>query len=116
MEELTVFMQTYGWQLALIALIGIVILGVLKYANVFSGIDNRKPVYFCISVGISAIGAGVYLIITGAFNVSYLVTVTVAIYGLNQTMYAVYETTTLRDLLKKVFEFLKNKKKKANDE
>lgn len=114
MEAMTIFFQTYGWQLAVIALVGIVLLGVLKYANVFSKIDKdkRKPLYFGISVGFSAGAAAVYLLIVGQFEVNFYIAVTAAIYGLNQTFYAIYETTTLRDLLAKLLKAIAAKIKK----
>ena len=115
MNELIVFLGVYGWQLALIALIGIILLGVLKYANVFSKVDKdkRKPIYFAITVGFSIIATVVYLLIIGQFEINYLITVSTAIYALNQTMYAIYETNTLRDLLSIVFDFI-SVKLKAN--
>lgn len=117
MEELMIFLSTYGWQLALIALIGIVILGVLKYTNAFVKIekDKRKPIYFAISVGFSLIATIIYLLIIKEFTIEYIVTVATAIYALNQTFYAIYETTTLRDLICKLLDIIKerieNKKK-----
>lgn len=41
MEEFLTFFSTYGWQLALIALAGIIILGILKYCNVFKKFDEK---------------------------------------------------------------------------
>lgn len=108
MEELVIFLTTYGWQLALIALIGVVLLGVLKYANLFSKLtkEQRKLVYFAISAGFSIAAAGVYLAIVGSFTVDYFAAVATAIYALNQTMYAVYDTTPLHTLLSKVLDAL----------
>lgn len=106
MEQLAMFYAQYGWQLTIIALLGIIILGVLKYANVFKNIDkeNRKPVYLAISLGFSVVASIVYLLIVDRFSVEYILTVTPALFALNQGMYAIYENTKLRDLLKKVFE------------
>ncbi|EOZ2853466.1 hypothetical protein ACQQ4G_003150 [Listeria monocytogenes] len=111
MNEMMIFFQSYGWQLALIAFLGIVILGVLKYANAFSKVEKekRKPIYFAISMGFSLIATIVYLLIIKQFDFSYVIGVTIAIYGLNQTMYAIYETTKLRDLLCKIFTYVSKK-------
>ena len=111
MEEMFVFLENYGWQLALIALVGIIILGVLKYANAFAKVEKekRKPIYFAISVGFSLIATIVYLLIIGQFDVNHVIAVTAAIYALNQTMYAIYEQTTLRDLVCKLLTFVKAK-------
>lgn len=111
MEELISFLGIYGWQLALIALLGIIILGILKYANIFSKIekDKRKPIYFAISVGFSLVATIIYLIVIKQFSIEYVVTVASAIYALNQTFYAIYETTTLKDLICKLLDIVKEK-------
>lgn len=109
MEELLIFLSIYGWQLALIAVLGIIILGVLKYANVFKNIkqENRKIIYFTITVGFSVVASVIYLAIMGQFTIDYIATVSAAIYALNQTFYTIYENTSLRDLLIKLFDFIK---------
>lgn len=111
MEELLLFLNGYGWQLALIALSGIVLLGVLKYLNVFSGFEKekRKPLYFLISIGYSLLATVIYLAIIDQFEVEYMTTVAAAIYTLNQTFYAIYETTTLRELVIKIATWLTTK-------
>lgn len=110
-QQLTTFVATYGWQLALIALTGIFILGVLKYANIFSKIskENRKPVYLAISVGLSIIGSAIYLAAIKKFEFGYFAAIAFAILALNQTMYSIYENTNLRDLLHKIFDEINSK-------
>ena len=112
-QQFTNFILMYGWQLALIALAGIIILGVLKYANVFSKIEkeNRKPIYLVISVGFSIIASAIYLAVIKKFEISYFATVALAILALNQTMYSIYENTNLRDLVQKIFEAISQKVK-----
>ena len=109
MEELLNFALTYGWQIALIAFVGIVGLGAMKYANAFSKVDKkyRPLIYLAISVGFSVVATIIYLLIIEQFNFGYVVAVSGAIYGLNQTMYAIYETTKLRDLVVKILDFIK---------
>ena len=104
-QQFIIFVASYGWQLALIALAGIIILGVLKYANVFSKIDkeNRKPIYLAISVGFSIIASAIYLAVIKQLEIKYFCAVAAAILALNQTMYSIYENTKLRDLLHKIF-------------
>lgn len=118
MEQMINFYAQYGWQLALIALLGIIILGVLKYANAFTNVDKekRKPIYFAISLGFSVVASAVYLLTIGQFTIAYMIAVATATYALNQAMYAVYETTKLRDLVVKVLEHLFNKKKETDSE
>ena len=107
-EQVVMFAAANGWQVALIALLGIVLLGVLKYCNVFSKIEKekRKPIYFAISVGASLIGTVVYLLIVKQFSFEYIIGLTGLIYGLNQTAYAFYENTKLRDLLEKLLDWI----------
>lgn len=118
-QQFTTFVAAYGWQLALIALAGIIILGVLKYANVFSKIDkeNRKPIYLAISVGFSVIASAIYLAVIKQFDITYFCAVAAAIFTLNQTMYSIYENTKLRNLLHKIFGAIdvKIKAKKIKD-
>ena len=113
LEQLVVFYNTYGLQVALIALFGIILLGVLKYTNVFSKIEKskRKPIYLAISVGFSVAETAVYLLIIKQFDLNYLITVAPAMFALNQTMYAVFETTGLRELVVKVLDFITKKAK-----
>lgn len=109
MEELLNFLRLYGWQLALIALAGIIILGVLKYCNVFSKFDKkiRHVFYLLISVGISIIGSIIYLACVGSLTVEFAFAVAAAILALNQTFYAIYSTTTLKDLVAKLIDWIK---------
>lgn len=109
MNELLVFLGSYGWQLALIALVGIIILGVLKYANAFKNISKeyRKPIYFAISIGFSIIASVIYLYFMKQLEIEYFITIALAIYALNQTFYAIYETTKLRDLIVGILDFIK---------
>lgn len=111
MEELQGFFVLYGWQLGLIALGSVIILGILKYSNAFKKVkkENRKPIYFAISVGFSLVGAIIYLLCIKQFEVSYVITFATAIYTLNQAMYAVYETTKLKDLVAKILDIIKLK-------
>ena len=118
-QQYTTYIAVYGWQLALIALAGIIILGVLKYANVFSKIDkeNRQPIYLAISVGFSVVASAIYLAVIKQFEITYFCAVAAAILALNQTMYSIYENTKLRDLLNKIFGAIdaKIKTKKIKD-
>ena len=118
-QQFTTFIAVYGWQLALIALAGIIILGVLKYANVFSKIDkeNRQPIYLAISVGFSVVASAIYLAVIKQFEITYFCAIAAAILALNQTMYSIYENTKLRDLLHKIFGSIdtKIKTKKIKD-
>ena len=108
MDTLGNFLSLYGWELTLIAVLGIVLLGALKYLNVFSKLDKdkRKPVYMVISVGFSILASIIFLAVKSAFDMSYVVTLAGVIYALNQTFYSVYENTKLRELLSKIFNYI----------
>ena len=116
-EQIVGFALLNGWQLALMAILGIVLLGVLKYANVFKNIEqkNRKMVYLAISIGFSLTSATIYLLIVKQFDIKFLIGISGTIYALNQAMYSIYENTKLRDLLVKLLEILKAKFKKGDD-
>ena len=111
MEKLLLFFANYGKVLSLIALGGILLLGLLKYLNVFSKIEKerRKILYLLISVGLSITGAIIYLAVIDNLDIDYIVGVSAAIFALNQTFYAIYETTTLRELVAKIIDWLTNK-------
>ena len=107
-------MQNYGWQLTLIAIAGVIILGILKYCKVFDKLEEklRHFLYLLISVGLSIIGSVIYLACVHQLDAAYVFALATAIFGVNQIAYTVYDTTPLRDLLKKlwnkILELLKN--------
>lgn len=105
MEEMIIeFFETYGWKLTLIALSGIVLLGVLKQFHIFDKVpkDYRKYIYAGISSALSILAAGLYLHFTSGFVWSTFGVTAVAIYGLNQFAYSLYENTGLRAGLQKI--------------
>lgn len=110
MEELIVFLQNYGWQLALIALAGIIILGVLKYCNVFKKFNEkiRHILYLVVSVGISIIGAVIYLACVHQLTVEFAFVVAGAILALNQTFYTIYSNLSLKELFTKLLDWIKS--------
>lgn len=109
MEELLNFLRLYGWQLALIALAGIIILGVLKYCKVFSKFEEkiRHVFYLLISVGISIIGSIIYLACVGSLTVEFAFAVAAAILALNQTFYTIYSNLSLKELFLKLIDWIK---------
>lgn len=109
MNELLVFFQTYGLPITLIAILGIIVLGILKYCNVFSKLEEkyRHWVYIGISVAISVIGTMIYLAIVKQFEINYILTVSAALFALNQAFYSIFKATSLNDLGTKVLDILK---------
>lgn len=122
MEEMVFeFFKQYGWQLTLIACSGILVLGILKFFNVFKKIDESKQkyVYAGISSGFSIAAAAIYLVATHAFTWAGFGVAAIAVYTLNQTLYSMYENYGLRNLLQKLGNFfisLVAKKRVANAE
>ena len=125
MDELLVFFQQHGLWLTIIAVVGIVLLGVLKYCNVFKKFDEkvRHALYLVISVGISIVGSIIYLTCVRQLDMAYIATLATAIFALNQAFYTIYDTTTLKELFNKLLEWVEgliNKKKdpveKTDDE
>ena len=125
MDELLVFFQQHGLWLTIIAVVGIVLLGVLKYCNVFKKFDEkvRHALYLVISVGISIVGSIIYLTYVRQLDIAYIATLATAIFALNQAFYTIYDTTTLKELFNKLLEWVEgliNKKKdpveKTDDE
>lgn len=109
MEELLTFLRLYGWQLSLIALAGIIILGVLKYCKVFKKFDEkiRHVLYLVVSVGISIIGAVIYLACVHQLTVEFAFVIAGAILALNQTFYTIYSNLSLKELLTKLLDWIK---------
>lgn len=113
MEEILVFFSTYGWQLALIAIAGIIVLGILKYCNLFKKIEEkyRHYIYIGISVGLSLIATVIYFACVGkltADNVGLLFGIAGAIYALNQTFYNIFKVTPINKLAVMLLDWIKS--------
>lgn len=120
MDTLIKFFASYGLVLTVIAIAGIIILGVLKYCNLFKKIDESKRhyIYLIISVGLSVIATVIYLAIVRQLNIEYVLTVAAAIYALNQTFYNIFKITPINALAVKILTFIIElfKKKSGNVE
>lgn len=119
MENLINFFTTYGLAITLIALAGIVILGILKYCNLFKKLEEKKRhyIYLTISVGLSLIGTAIYLLVVGQFEFNYFLLIASAIYALNQTFYNIFKITPINTLFRKILDFLfKAVEEKVNKE
>ena len=112
MDEFTQFFARFGLPITLIAFAGIAILGIMKYCDLFIGLQEqtRHFVYVGISAGLSIIGAIIYLLIVGQFELNFVVAIALAIYALNQTWYNIFKVTSFNDLmtmlLTKIIEFI----------
>lgn len=116
MNELITFFANYGLAITIIAVIGIAILGVLKYSNLFKNIEekNRHYIYLAISVGISLIASIVYLLIIKQFQWDNFIVIAGAIYALNQTFYNIFKTTSLNALGTMILDFIRKLLTKNN--
>lgn len=117
MDQILAFFEQNGLWLTLIAILGIVVLGILKYLNVFKKLDEkyRHVCYLAISVGLSIIGSCIYLACIHQFTFTYIMTLTGAIFALNQAFYAIYDTTTLKDLVSKLISWCTKNKDKIEE-
>lgn len=113
------FLGQYGLPLAIIAVVGVIILGILKYAGAFKKLEEntRHYVYLIISVGVSLLGSAIYLLINKAFEITYFFGLAGAIYALDQTFYNIFKVTKLNDLIKVILNWVVTLfNKKENDE
>lgn len=108
METLLEFFKNYGLPITIIAVVGIVILGILKYCNLFKKIaeNKRHYIYFAISVGLSVLATIIYLLIVKQFTAGYVIAIALAIYALNQTFYNIFKITPINELGRKLLDFI----------
>ena len=109
------FFINYGWQLGLLSLSGIVLLGFLKWFGAFEKLAKnvRKYLYFGLSCVLSIVACTIYVLACGTFDaVSYLL-LCVAVIGITIVAYHFYEHTGLRtawnkvlNLIEKLFKFI----------
>lgn len=104
------FVKSYGWQLALVALAGIIFVGILKYFNVFEKVDKskRKYIYFPMSSVVSLGGCIAYLFFvrseqTHAMTVIDWVCFCIAVVMYTVAVYALYENLGIRSLIQAFF-------------
>lgn len=98
MVELIVdYVVKFGWQLALIALSGVIILSVLKECKVFGKLNKgvRHILYLVISVVLSASGSAIYLVCMKQFAVAFYFVIVGALFALNQTWYGIISSTPI---------------------
>ena len=109
------FFVNYGWQLGLLSLSGIVILGFLKWFGVFNKLAKnvRKYLYFGLSCVLSIIACTIYVLACGTFEALSYLLLCVAVMGITIVAYHFYEHTGLRtawnkvlDLIAKLFKFV----------
>lgn len=108
MTELVEFFMVNGFHLTLIAILGIVILGCLKYTCVLKKLPEkyRHLIYLTISVGFSFIASAVYMKVHNNFDVKAYVSLCGMIYALNQTFYNIFKITSLNKLFVNIADFI----------
>lgn len=99
----------YGVAIMCIALAGIVVLGILKYCNVFKKLDEkyRHYAYLGISIALSIVGSVIYLACVHELTFSIVCSLATVIFGLNQAAYAIYANTPIKELVVKVLDEIK---------
>lgn len=110
MTEIVVFYSQHGVALTAIAIGGIIILGVLKYLDVFQKFDETKRhlMYILISVLLSMLGGAIYLLVTNSFEIKSFVLFAIHIFSLNQMFYNIFKNTTFNDLVEKILNKITN--------
>ena len=96
------FFKNYGWQLTLLALSGIIVLGFLKWVGVFNKVkaDVKKYVYYGLSCILSIIACTIYILATHTFAWASYGILCGAVIGLTGAVYTIYENTGLRKVWK----------------
>ncbi len=109
LSDFLIFFDQFGGVLTAIAIVGVALLGFLKYCNVFKNIaeNKRHYLYLAISIGFSIVASAIYLACIGAFNLDYLLAVSAAIYALNQTFYGIFKVTPINRLFVSILDFIK---------
>lgn len=104
MDAILEFYAHNGLMLTIFAIVGIVILGIMKYTNMFVKLEEeiRHALYVLITVAISVIIAGIYLYCKDEFAFDTLMLFATNVFTLNQTFYNIFKASTLQELLKKV--------------
>lgn len=105
MEEMVLqFFLTHGWKLTLLSCSGIFFLGVLKYFDLFRRLEasKKKVVYAIISACFSIAVCGIYLAATDKFTWLGFGILSAGVFGVNQSVYAVYENCGIRTLVKRL--------------
>lgn len=102
------FLSNYGLAITLIALGGVILLGILKYGGAFKKLaeDQRHYMYIGISVTITIVATIIYLCITMKQfpPITYILGLAGATYALNQTFYNIFKVTPLKELFRKIIE------------
>lgn len=117
MDSILEFFAQHGLWLTLIAVLGIAILGVLKYTGAFKKLSEeaRHICYLAISVGLSIIGSVIYTLCVGAFDWKEMFALAGAILALNQTFYSIYANLTLKELWEKLLAWIKELIKNSDE-
>lgn len=115
MDGFLEFFAAHGLWLTVIAAVGIVVLGILKYAGAFKKLEEniRHICYLAISVGSSLVGSVVYLLCTNSFAWAELFALAASIWALNQAFYSLYANLSLKELFEKIVEWVKDLIKKS---
>lgn len=102
------FFKTFGWQLFLLALSGIIVLGCLKWFGCFKKLNSlyKKYVYFGLSCLFSIVACTIYLLITHNFVWTTYLALCLSVIGLTIVVYSLYEHIGLRTVWKKVLNLI----------
>lgn len=106
-SQLFNYYLTYGAILTAIAILGIAILGIMKYCNLFKQFSEEKRhyIYLAISVGFTLIATAIYLLIVDKFSTEYFLLIAGAIFALNQVCYNVFKVTPINKIVARILDY-----------
>lgn len=103
-DMIITFFKDYGWQLGLLALSGMVLLGLLKWIGCFKKLPTKakKYVYYALSCIFSIAACSVYILVMHTFEWINWLILCGSVVLFTGGVYNAWENTHLRELWKKV--------------
>lgn len=103
-EMIISFFRQYGWQLGLLALSGMVLLGFLKWVGCFKKLPTKakKYVYYALNCFFSIVACTVYILVMQTFEWINWAILCGSVVLFTGGVYTAWENTHLRDIWKKV--------------
>lgn len=98
------FFENYGIVMTLLATSGIIFVGFLKATKLFSKIPDKlkKYVYFGVACVASIVACTIYMVVKKMFEWTDWGVMCACVIGYTMALYAIYENTGIRELLRKL--------------
>ena len=103
-DMIITFFKDYGWQLGLLALSGMVLLGLLKWIGCFKKLPTKakKYVYYALSCFFSIVACTIYILLMHTFDWINWLILCGSVVLFTGGVYNAWENTHLRELWKKL--------------